>query len=392
MTKILYIYHTSTIGGGSYCLLNILKELDRTRFEPVVMLASYGPLVEEIRNMGIEVLIYKHIYSVPYNSTILRPKRILNMIKLWRNFNQYVDIVKQVKADVVYVNSMMLYPFLFIKKYYDCKTVVHIREHWPKKEHTHQRNYAEKTIAKYADRVIAINKFSAEMFDSLKDKSTVVYDWIDMSKRDQFFDLDTCFGEDTSKLKVFLFSGGYVPIKGLLDVLQVFASIKRDDIRLLVLGVPQKETYAGIRKFKKRWMDIKGEKSYQEQVIALMSIDNRIKCIPGTYNIKQILEKSSCLVSFFTIPHANLALAECLISGTPAIAADTEEAREYSDNGKGTLLFQINSKDGLKQQIETYLQGAIDIQEQVSECSPVISELFSSKRNAAILDKLYKTL
>ena len=29
MKTILYIYHTSVIGGGSYCLLNILKTADK---------------------------------------------------------------------------------------------------------------------------------------------------------------------------------------------------------------------------------------------------------------------------------------------------------------------------------------------------------------------------
>ena len=60
-----------------------------------------------------------------------------------------------------------------------------------------------------------------------------------------------------------------------------------------------------------------------EKVIDLINSDQRIKCIPATYNIKQILEQSSCMLSFFTIPHANLAMAESIIAGTPVIAADT---------------------------------------------------------------------
>ena len=70
MKKILYIYHTSAIGGGSYCLLNILKEIDRTLYTPSVMLSSDGPLVDEIRTMGIDVYIFPYIYSVPYNSNL----------------------------------------------------------------------------------------------------------------------------------------------------------------------------------------------------------------------------------------------------------------------------------------------------------------------------------
>ena len=48
MKTILYVFHCSTIGGGSYCLLNVLKNLDRSQYKPVVLLATQGSLVEEI--------------------------------------------------------------------------------------------------------------------------------------------------------------------------------------------------------------------------------------------------------------------------------------------------------------------------------------------------------
>lgn len=36
MKKILFVHHVSFIGGASYCLLNLLKEFDRTLYKPVV--------------------------------------------------------------------------------------------------------------------------------------------------------------------------------------------------------------------------------------------------------------------------------------------------------------------------------------------------------------------
>lgn len=49
--------------------------------------------------------------------------------------------------------------------------------------------------------------------------------------------------------------------------------------------------------------------------------DKRIKCISSRYKILDIIKQSYCCVSYFTIPHANLTLAESLMLGIPIIAA-----------------------------------------------------------------------
>ena len=60
MKTILYVFHCSTIGGGSYCLLNVLKNLDRSQYKPAVLLATQGALVEEINKLVSENL-YNYI-------------------------------------------------------------------------------------------------------------------------------------------------------------------------------------------------------------------------------------------------------------------------------------------------------------------------------------------
>ena len=52
--RILFADHTAKMGGGEIALLNLVSALDRTRFEPVVVLASDGPLVGRLRGAGIE--------------------------------------------------------------------------------------------------------------------------------------------------------------------------------------------------------------------------------------------------------------------------------------------------------------------------------------------------
>jgi glycosyltransferase involved in cell wall biosynthesis len=53
--RILYVDHTAKLGGGEIALLHLTQYLDRTRFEPVVVLSSDGPLREKLREAGVEV-------------------------------------------------------------------------------------------------------------------------------------------------------------------------------------------------------------------------------------------------------------------------------------------------------------------------------------------------
>ena len=64
MKRILFVHQTSAIGGGSYCLLNILREIDKSMIEPVVCLASDGPLRKEIESLKISVVFFRKMVDI----------------------------------------------------------------------------------------------------------------------------------------------------------------------------------------------------------------------------------------------------------------------------------------------------------------------------------------
>ncbi len=73
-------------------------------------------------------------------------------------------------------------------------------------------------------------------------------------------------------------------------------------------------------------MKLFGRKDSYEQLKKLIESDSRIKCIPSVYEIADIMQQAYCSLSYFAIPHANLALAEGIIMGLPCIAAETSES------------------------------------------------------------------
>jgi len=63
------------MGGGEYASYNLLKNLDRNRFHPVVLFGGQGTFVDKVRSLGIETLV------IPFQPVML--KKLANPIVLW---------------------------------------------------------------------------------------------------------------------------------------------------------------------------------------------------------------------------------------------------------------------------------------------------------------------
>jgi glycosyltransferase involved in cell wall biosynthesis len=66
--RILFLEHNTdgTVGGSHFCLLEICRCLDRSRFQPVVWFYETNPLVEDFRDCGAEVIVQPPPPSVQF--------------------------------------------------------------------------------------------------------------------------------------------------------------------------------------------------------------------------------------------------------------------------------------------------------------------------------------
>lgn len=381
MKKILFVHHASGIGGGSYCLLNLLREVDRNNYQPIVLLKENGPLVADIEKLGIKVYFLDVLTAFPYNKSFFELSTWISYSRIWLSNAQFRKVLVKIKPDILYLNNSMLNPYLKVGKELGIKTIIHIREHWPLEEHKVQLRWFQQNIQMYADRIIAINMYSAQMIPFVEVKTTIVYDWIDFSNRYEEHDLNMLMGENVSDKKIFLFTGGYQRIKGALEVIETFSTFCGDDSRLLVLGANEQSIFVGFRGAIKKMLLALGYKVKSVRLQEIISNDKRIVCIPSTYAIRDIIEKSYCVLSYFTIPHANLALAESIILKIPVIAASTPESEEYTLNGKYAELFPLNNLKKFKQAILNIDSQRTILKERLEEGSLIVAEKFDKLRN-----------
>ncbi len=392
MRKILYVYHSSIIGGGSYCLYNLIQKLDKEKYQPLVLLKTKGPLCDKLEQIGAKVYIENTITTVPYNKSIFNITSLKRLYFLFISFYRLKKLLIQLNPDIVYLNTMMMYPYLKVAKRLNLKTIIHIREHWPKGEHVVQYNLAKKYIERYADSIVAINNTSASMVNA-PEKTTVVYDWIDFTERNDEFSFEQIFGEEYKSLKIFTFTGGIDRIKGTMEVISAFSSkILDKNARLLILGADTKLDYSGFRGTIAKYLFMFNYDTYPNRVRKMILNDERIVCVPSTYKIKQIIEKSYCILSFFTIPHANLILAESICLGQIVIAASTSEAIEYSNNGESAILFKMNDIDDFVTKIDDLSSNYDFYRLKAKNGMEYNKYLFDAIRNSDWLNSVYNNL
>ncbi|MGO9852363.1 MAG: glycosyltransferase family 4 protein [Steroidobacteraceae bacterium] len=109
--RVLYLDHTAQLSGGELALARLLAALDRTRVEPIVVLAEDGPLRELLAQQSIET----HVF--PLSDTVRRVRKdslgltgligqTRSLASLWRYGRRISRFARQRRADLIYSNSL----------------------------------------------------------------------------------------------------------------------------------------------------------------------------------------------------------------------------------------------------------------------------------------------
>jgi glycosyltransferase involved in cell wall biosynthesis len=108
--RILFFGHTAKLGGGEIALLNVVQQLDRTRFHPSVLLASDGPLREKLQTAGVETRV------LPLDAGVVETRKdslggnsLLRLGAVWHTLAYILRLAKFIRRhplDVVHTNSL----------------------------------------------------------------------------------------------------------------------------------------------------------------------------------------------------------------------------------------------------------------------------------------------
>jgi len=108
MHTVLYVSHTSQIGGGEHSLLLLLRGLDRQRFRPLVALPGAGPFPNRLDALGVP---HRTVSIEPIRRT-RHPAALLGQFLAWRRaIAEIATVARDVGAHLVHANSTTAHLF-----------------------------------------------------------------------------------------------------------------------------------------------------------------------------------------------------------------------------------------------------------------------------------------
>ena len=126
MKNILFIHQSAELYGSDRTLLLLLKHLDKTKFESVVIVPFDGPLKVELERENIKVVVapvlklYRKMFT---------PK---NLLKFFRDIRKSVSILdnlnEQYNFDSIYSNTLAVLLGMIYAKKRKIKHIWHVHE------------------------------------------------------------------------------------------------------------------------------------------------------------------------------------------------------------------------------------------------------------------------
>ncbi|GAB6137372.1 glycosyltransferase family 4 protein [Halanaerobaculum tunisiense] len=325
--NILFINHTSKMGGGENSLYHLINKLNKQLFNPIVICPKEGELTKKLEAIGIKVKIVKQPSFLKGNFIKL-PFKFRNVI------NKINKIVKEEDIDVVHANSIRSSIYAsFACENKEVPTISHIRVT------DFGTNRIFKTIAikllNMNDKIIVVSetvKKNLINFDSkLKDKIVKVYNGIEL----ELFDLmgyskslrkEYDIPEETILIGMV---GRIAPWKGHKYFIEAASIIKNEklnkEIKFVIVG------------------DILFDKNqvYKEklkQLVSSLNLSNDIIFAGFRNNIPDIMSELDIFVLPSDEEPFGRVLIEAMAAKTPVIATRAGGPIEIIDDKSGRLI------------------------------------------------------
>jgi len=129
--KVIFLVHTSTIGGGERSLLDILTYIDKGKFHPILVCFEDGPLVKkaaEIYGVQIKVIPFSK-KIITYNRDNKNLSQLFAIGLLGKPMMQLLIYMLKSKARIIYSNSMKAHFIgLVLGKMTFKKVIWHVRD------------------------------------------------------------------------------------------------------------------------------------------------------------------------------------------------------------------------------------------------------------------------
>ena len=316
--RVLECIRQGQIGGGESHLLSLVQNLDKAKFEPIVLSFTEGPMVEKLREMGIDCHV---IYTTkPFD------------ISKWKAVKKFI---KEKKPDIIHAhgtraNSNVLRPAKSLK--IPVIYTVHgwsfhqDQKPWVKK----MRIMGESYLTSNSDLNISVSasnqQSGKEVIRSFN--SVVINNGIDPLH----FNADTISKDIRKELGianddiVVLFIARFTSHKQPLPLIHAFAKALKKEPRLKLLMVGDGD-----------------DKEKAKQIVSDYKLEERIVLQPFRSDVKDILAAGDIFVLPSLWEGLPIGLLEAMAMGKAIVATNVDGTKEVIQNNINGLLIETSS-------------------------------------------------
>jgi len=354
--KILIIHHTGVLGGGTISCFDVANALNKNNRKIILSL----PLGENAAQLKAQEM---HISTLNENvmplvfgyynggSNIIKVMiKALFSLKYRANWK---EIFKQVKPDLVILNSVVQWPMISLLNSINIKNVCFIRETLRGNPVGIINRIIASSLQKTSG-VAFLSQYDKEQWNLPESvKQTVIPDMLDIEKFTEGINKEDSRKKLKLKSDVFyvLYVGGMSKLKGAKTIIQAMNYFQEKNIELLFLGDLGTELMKlnGLQKGKKH-----NQKAFIKEMYSYIeknNMNNQIHFIGMQKNMNYWY--AACDVVVFPAEKAHQArpIYEAGAFSKPVIASDFPNYNEYLKSGVNGLLFEPGNYKELAQTI-----------------------------------------
>jgi glycosyltransferase involved in cell wall biosynthesis len=299
--KILFISHDASLTGAPRELLYIVKYIDKSKFEPVVILGKDGPLRHGFEQHARVIVQELFGEGVRY-------------LRELRSFGKRMALLREIKPALVYCNTVMTVKWLLYAKLNRVPTVLHIHE---LKYVFDLLSRADRFVCnKFSDRYIAA---SSGVRDYLLTECKISNDNIDVFH--ESLEISPKPPSRNKELRNAIFSGACDVVVGMVGRI---AHMKGTDLFIKIARMVRQHIDKSI---KIKFLIVGGvadtEQSFYDDLVDEISSSELTRDVVMT-GYKENVSDYLSLIDIFVLPSREdpfpLALLEAMAAGVPVVA------------------------------------------------------------------------
>lgn len=378
MKKILFIHHAGNFSGAARSLSYLVDSLDRSQFDPEILVIQKGTATDFFRQMGVKVMVNDKLY--PFNGTTVSGMSFKRFVKNWMGFfltlSRFPKVLKAARPDIIHLNTSCLFTFALVAKKFNknIKVISHVREPLLDSFHGKTLRYFNE---KYTDHLVAISHYDASKFKAFE-KIKVVYNFVNT---EQYKPKPLADGHVRDELGiaedavVFLYLSRVSPTNGTLELAKAAAGLaaSHPHFAFIIAG-----------------FDAKANSSYHQKIKSASQSVSNIYLVEMTLAVTGLIAASDVVVSPFTTPHFSRSVIEGAAMGKPAIVSNVGSQNELVKNEHTGLIYDPADANALKEAIIKLGKDQGLREKMGQEARNLALEKFSSAKNIRETTILYE--